>query len=152
MLLGQEERVYQVIHAENVPNLSPVTVQGDRPAFERANKEVGNPTLVLGPELVRAVNAAHPEHDRRYAEGPCVVEHILIGRTFGAAVGAVEVERPGLTHPGLAEPGIHWFVPQVATPQLDVLQRAVHLVGRSKNERRRGRLRPDGLEEVEGAP
>src|SRR5512138_2307500 len=77
---------------EQVPHLTAVAVDSDRQAGQRAADEMGNPALVLGPELVRAVDAAHPEHDRGQAEAAGVLAHILVGTAFGAPVGTGEVE------------------------------------------------------------
>ncbi len=88
--------VHRITDVEDVADLPAVAVDGDRLAFERADQEMGDPALVLRSHLPLAVDAAHPEHERRHAEAARVIEHILVGRALRAAVGRVEIERSAL--------------------------------------------------------
>ena len=63
--LRQQERVDQIVDEQHVAHLQAVAVERDRLAVERLDQEVRDPALILGAELVRAVDAAHAEHGRR---------------------------------------------------------------------------------------
>src|SRR5207237_8605849 len=86
--------VYRITDVEDVAHLPAVTVNGDWFVLERADQEVGDPALVLGAHLPLPVDAAHPEYCRRDAETARIIEHVLVGGAFRAAIRRVEVERP----------------------------------------------------------
>ena len=98
---------------------------------------MGDPALVLGAHLARAVDAAHAQHRGRQAEGAGVVEHVLVGRALGAAVGRVEVERPVLADAVRADAGVARRVGVALAVQRHVGEVAVDLVGAGEDERHR---------------
>jgi hypothetical protein len=120
-------------------------------SFEGADQEMGDPALVLGAELARAVDAAHAQHRGRQAEGPGVVEHVLVGRALGAAVGGGEVESGGLVDAVAAQGRVLGRVAAGGEAGRHAGEAAVDLVGAGEDERRAGRLGAQGLENVEGA-
>ena len=65
-----------------------------RPGQHRV-QEVREPALVLGAELPRPVDAAHAQHAGGHAEAARVVQHVLVGRALGAAIGRVEARAAG---------------------------------------------------------
>ena len=93
-----------------------------------------DPALVLCAVLVRAVDAALPQHDSVHVEAARVVAHVLVGRALAAPVWAVEVD------------GLRLFTGDVVFRQL-----AVHLVRRCEDECRLWAVQARGFEEVERA-
>ena len=59
-----------------------------------------DPALILGAVLMRAVDAAHAEHGSREPVAARIIEHVLVGGAFRAAIRAVELQRPGLGDAG----------------------------------------------------
>src|SRR5437867_4039068 len=51
-----------------------------------------NPALILCPPLMRAVNAAHPQHSGVQTKGSRVVKHILIRSALRTTVWRAKVE------------------------------------------------------------
>jgi hypothetical protein len=92
----QQVGVERVVDEQQIAHLPAVAVDGDRPARERTDQEMGDPALVLGAELAGAVEAAHAEHDGGQTVHACVVEHVLVGGALGAAIGAEQLERTAL--------------------------------------------------------
>src|SRR5215218_6411422 len=77
---------------KGVAYLIAVAENSDRLISQCLQEEVGDPALVFGAELARAVNTAH-SHDRAAKpEDPGVVANVLVGRALRAAVGAVEIK------------------------------------------------------------
>ena len=118
---------------------------------DRADQEVREPALVLGPALPWAVDAAHPEHHRGDLEAVGIVEDVLIGGALRAAVGRAKREPAMLANPV----GLHRVVDRTPArafePQRQIGQAPVHLVGGREHDRRRFGQVPDGLEELERA-
>jgi hypothetical protein len=71
-----------VVDEQDVAHLPAVAVDGDRFARQGADQEVGDPSLVLGAHLMRAVDAAHPQHAGGHTEAARIVEHVLVGRAL----------------------------------------------------------------------
>src|SRR3569833_294481 len=69
----EPEGLHEVADVENVPDLATITVQGQRTILASPDEEMGDPALVLGAELVRPIDTAHPEDDRGQAVGARVV-------------------------------------------------------------------------------
>src|SRR5690606_17875756 len=67
---------------KDVAHLLAVAEDDDRPTLQGPDKEMGDPALVLRPELTRAVDTAHPQDSGGNAEGGGIVEHVLIGRAL----------------------------------------------------------------------
>ena len=86
------------MHAEYVPHLPAVAVDGDPFSFERGVKKMRNPALVLIPKLPRSRNARHAEHYCRQRKHPAIVVDVLISCAFGAAVRRVQIKRLSFTH------------------------------------------------------
>src|SRR5256885_1672612 len=78
----------------NVPDLPAVAVEGYRLAGESAKQKMRDPALILGAALMGAIDAAHAEDECLETEASGVIHHVLVGRTLGAPVRAVEIERP----------------------------------------------------------
>src|SRR4051794_38854053 len=104
--LRQQQRFDQVVHEQDVADLTAIAIERDRPAIQRLNEEMRDPPLVLGADLVRAINAAHAEHDCRNAIGASVVADVLVGGALGAPVRAVEIERSALGDAAERDPWI----------------------------------------------
>src|SRR5207302_605341 len=84
--LGKLEGGDEIVDVEDVAHLAPVAVDGDRVASERAKQEMRHPSLVLGAELARPVDAAHAEYHGAKAVAARVVKDVLVGGALGAAV------------------------------------------------------------------
>src|SRR3954451_4387251 len=151
VLLGEQEGLHQVLHVQDVAHLHAVAVEGERPAVQGADKEVGDPPLVLGAELVGPVDAAHAEDRRAQAVTARVVEHVLVRRPLRAAVGAVEVEPAVLGEAAGAQDLVARLVALPAAGQGEVLHAAVDLVGRGEEEGGGVLPRAHGVQHVEGA-
>jgi hypothetical protein len=147
----EQHRVDQVVGVEHVAHLQTVTVDRQRPTLERCNQKVGDPSLVLGAELVRSVDAAHTEHQGPQAEGAGVVEHILLGDSLRTTVRAVELEAAGFADAVPAELCVRRGVARRLLAQAHVFEIAVHLVGRGEQHRRRLGTGARRLQQVEGA-
>ena len=87
------ESAQQVLNIEHVAHLPAIAVNRDRPAFERGIEKMRNPALVLAAELARSGNARHPEDHRAQPVNARVITHVLVGRTLGATVRRMEVQR-----------------------------------------------------------
>jgi hypothetical protein len=77
---------------ENVANLPAVAEDGYRFSREAADQEVRNPALIFVAALPRSVNATHAKDSCGDMKRACVVDDVLIGRTFGTSVGCVKIE------------------------------------------------------------
>src|SRR4051812_17503772 len=111
LVLSQEKSIDKIVDIKNVANLESIAVQGYRKAVERANQEVGNPTLVFISVLMRTVDTTHAENRRWQFEGAGVVEHILVGCTFRTTVRAVKLERALFTDALAFQSRVDGFVP-----------------------------------------
>jgi hypothetical protein len=151
VLLGEQERVHEVVDEQDVAHLAAVAVQGDRLVLERAEQEMGDPALVLVAALVRAVDAAHPEYDRGDAEGPGVVAHVLVGGAFEQPYGLWKSSRARFRDAPLAHFGIGRLVAAAVLAQRHVLEAAVDLVGRGEDQWRRRGKRAERFEQVQRA-
>jgi hypothetical protein len=132
---GQLHGVEQVVDEQDVANLAAVAVHGDGLTGHGPHEEVGDPTLVLVALLVRAVDAAHAEHQGGQAEAPGVVEHVLVGASLGASVRAAELQGTSLADPVVPPGPVPRFVALTPFVDLDVVETAVHLVGRGEQQR-----------------
>jgi hypothetical protein len=97
---GKEHRIHQVVYEKHVPNLRPISVNCDDLIFERPDHKMSEPTLIFGAELVRPINATHPEDDGRDVIRAREIPYVLIGSAFRAAVWSVEIERTKLIDAG----------------------------------------------------
>ena len=139
--MGEKERVDDVVDEQDVAHLPAVAVDGQRLVAERRDEEVRDPALILGAELARAIDAAHPQHRRRDGVDPGVVQHVLVGGALRAAVGAVEVERQALVE-AVGEPAERLGAPRRRLQLRRGFQVAVDLVGGGEDQRdRRSRRR-----------
>src|SRR5258706_9465651 len=84
-----------VIDVQGGADLQAVTKNPDRAAPDRLEHEVGNPTLIFGPELAGAVDAAHPQHGGAQAIHARIVADIVVGGPPGASIRTIEVEGGG---------------------------------------------------------
>src|ERR1051326_2700922 len=150
VLLRKQECVNEIFDEEDVAHLVSVAINGERHLLERPDEEVRDPSLILSSELMGAVNATHAKHDRPAVERSRVVEHVLLGRAFGTSVGSVKRERPRLRDAGSTDGFIHRLVACAGAPQLQVFKAAVNLIRRCVDQRRSGRERTQGLQQVEG--
>src|ERR1700683_2762256 len=87
------EAIEEIVDEEDVADLLPVPVDGDRAPHRRCNREPRDPSLVFHPELSAAVDARLSQADRPESVDSGVVPYVLIGGTFGAPVGRVKIER-----------------------------------------------------------
>src|SRR4051812_38956246 len=101
------------------------------------DKKKSEPALILRAALVGSVDAAHAEDDCGKAEGAGIIEHVLVGRAFGAAVGAVEIEALIFRNATAADVAIDRLITFAVQPQPDLIEMSINFVGRSKDERRR---------------
>src|SRR3546814_6707924 len=98
---------------------------------------MGDPALVLRPELPRAVEATHAEDGGRQVEDPSIVEDVLVRGALRATVGTIELERLFLVD---TEPQgrVGWLVSRIRLDEVLVaVQLAVDLVRRGTDQRRR---------------
>src|SRR5690606_36450712 len=93
LLRSGRQRVDQILDEEDVPHLTPVAVERDGLTRERPKDEVRDPALILRPELMRPVDAAHAEDGASKPEHPRVVENVLVGGALRAAVRSMDRER-----------------------------------------------------------
>ncbi len=106
------------------------------------------PALVLDPELPFAVDRRLTENHRRQAVNARVIADVLVPGSLGAAVGGMEIQRPGLRNT------LRQFRQGVAGRPLDdlgFLHPAVDLIGRAVHDDRVGPRGPRRFEHVEGA-
>jgi len=151
LLPRADERVDEVVDEQDIAHLSAVAVDRDRFARERAAQEVGDPALVLGAELVRAVDAAHAEHRGGQPEAARVVEDVLLGARLRAAVRRAGLDGPLLVDAAAVERAVDRAPASALADQREVRQRAVDLVGGRVEQGRRRRLRAQRLEHLERA-
>ena len=85
--------VDQIVHMEHVAHLEAVAVDVIGLAGEHGVEEVRDPALVFVAELPRTGDAGHAEDDGGQIVDAGIVADVLVGRTLGAAIGRVEVER-----------------------------------------------------------
>ena len=109
-----------------------------------------NPALILITELPWTVDTAHA-HDRgTKTKDPRIVAGILVGGAFRAAIGAVELQRPGLCNAAARQ-----FAARDITVsrlgQLDVVDRAIDLVGRGEDQPGRVAIPAQCFQQFEGA-
>ena len=88
----------QVVDEQNVPYLFAVAVNHDWLPLQGANREPGDPALILQSELVRPVDAGLPEYHGIEPEDAGVIDDVLIAAPLRAAVGGIEVERDRFGH------------------------------------------------------
>ena len=96
VVFGQQERLDQIVHVEQIANLPAVAIDGDRQVLLCSNEEVRDPTLIFGAVLMRPINTAHAENRRVDPIAACIVQNILIGGALRAAIRTMEAERVGL--------------------------------------------------------
>src|SRR5262245_6398083 len=99
MAKQQIVKLDQILDPENVAHLFAVAVDRDRLAENGGNREPSDPPLVLDSKLAGAVDTGLPEHHGPQAIDPMIVPDVLIGTTFGAAIGGVKIEWIGLVNP-----------------------------------------------------
>src|SRR5690606_19409199 len=95
---------------------------------ERPDQEMCHPLLVLGAELVRAIDTAHPKDYRPEPIGPRVVQHVLLRRPLQTTVRTVQLEGPLLRDPELLHTRIDRGVASPITGELQPAQSTVDLV------------------------
>ncbi len=117
-------------------------------AFEGLAAEPADPALVVGGELAATVDGGVAEDDGVEAEAAGVVEHVLVGGTFGAAVGRVELDGGRLVDAVLVGARLP---AGGGLDEVEVLEVAVDLVGGGVDDGRVRRVLADGFEDVDGA-
>src|SRR5436309_11779939 len=95
-----------------------------------------DPPLVLSAELVRTVDAAHPEHGRGLPVRTRVIEDILLGGSLRTTVGRVEIETAGFRYAALPDAVIDRLIALIRGSELYIVKPAVNLIGRCIDERR----------------
>src|SRR5690606_35975287 len=83
-----EQRSYEIVDVQHVPHLAAIAENRQWVVTERASEKVGNPALVAVRLLVRPVDATHAKYHRGEAVATAIVEHVLVGGAFRAAVRA----------------------------------------------------------------
>jgi hypothetical protein len=91
----REVRVDQVIDPEKIPHLEAVTVDRDREAERRGEREPRDPALIFFAKLSRPEDARLAISDRGKPVTPVVVDDVLVRRALRAAVGRLEGQRLG---------------------------------------------------------
>src|SRR3954469_13376354 len=89
-----------VVDIQHVADLIAIAVNRDWLAFMGTDEKMRHPTLVFAAILMRAVEAAHAQHSCLEPEYAGIVENILVGSAFGAAIGAVKRQRRVLSKTG----------------------------------------------------
>jgi hypothetical protein len=149
--LREQHRIDEIADVQDVADLQSVAVYRDRLILDGANEKVRDPALILGAELVRTVNAAHSEDDRRQPEGARVVEDVLVRGALRTAIRAVKIDRARFADARHPRVGVRWDVTAFVGHELHVFQVAVHLVRRREQERWRFGQRAQRLQEVQRA-
>ena len=124
----------EVASVEQVADLSPVSVDGERAVLEDGVDEVRDPSLILCAVLVSAIDAALAQNHSVHVEAAGVVPHVLVGRPLAAAVWTVEVD---------------WL--RLFTGLVARLELSIHLVRRGEHHRRLRVVLTGGFEEVQRA-
>ncbi len=110
-----------------------------------------DPALVLGPALARPVDAAHAQHGGGQAETAGGLEHVLVRRALGAAIGRVEIERPAFADAVVADIRVDWHIGVGGPLQLHVGEIAIDLV-RAREDEGHGLAAPaQRIQQAEGA-
>ena len=108
------------------------------------------PALILSAVLMRPVDAAHAENSGREPIAAGIVEYVLIGRAFRAAVGAVELQRAALGDAAARQLTAR-HIAASGCRQVDVVDRAVYLVRRGEDQPRIGAVSAQRLQQIERA-
>jgi hypothetical protein len=88
-----------------------------------------HPALVFGAVLVRTIDAAHPKHASRNAEGARIFQHVLIRRAFRATIRAAEIQRTVLGNTKLRQFCIRRDIARLQLLQRKIAEPAINLVG-----------------------
>src|SRR4051812_939332 len=75
---SQAEGTNEVLNKQSISHLLSVAINAQRSPFPCPDKEVCDPSLVFGAELMRPINTAHAKHDGGQSKGAGMVQHILI--------------------------------------------------------------------------
>src|SRR5690625_6089563 len=94
-----------------------------------------HPALVFIPELVRSIDAAHPENSGLEAIAFAIIEYILIGRSLGTAIGTVKYQWLFFRDTMLTDGRIFGCIAGVFIEKSDLVKVAIYFVGRSENQR-----------------
>lgn len=146
-----QERFDEIFDEKEIADLHAITKDPDGAALIRTDQKMRNPALIFGAVLVRTVNAAHSEHGGGEAETARVVEHVLIRRTFGAAVRTAEIEGTPLADSMLEHFSCFGRIAAAVDAKIDVGQRTVHFVCRCEQDDRGIPDLPDGLEKFQSS-
>ena len=93
LLNGHLIQAHQIMHMEQVAHLFAIAINSDGTAEHGGDDEMRHPALVFHPKLARAIDARLAQNDGFEAVNTAVIEHILVARPFGTAVGRVKIER-----------------------------------------------------------
>src|SRR5581483_733643 len=92
-----------------------------------------NPTLVLGSHLMRTIDATHAKYNCGNSKATRVIQHVLVCRFFGAAIGAVKIEGP-LFADSCSQGSVQRTVTRALSLQGQICQAAVDLISRGEDE------------------
>ena len=135
VVVGKKKGLDKILDEQHIAHLLSIAIKSNRLSLEGADQEVRHPTLIFIAALMRTVNAAHPKDQGFQAEGVRVVQNILIGSSFRAAVGTMEAKRPILTDPESSYSLIDWLVALIFRFQMEVVEVSINLVRRGVNQR-----------------
>src|SRR6185312_228783 len=133
----RQQGIHEVLRIQHVAHLAAISEQDQRRTGSSPDEEVSHPSLILIAELMRAIDAAHTEHHRRYSEGARVVEHILIGGSLGASIRAVEIQRLRLSDPSLPYLVCDRHIAPSFSLELEAAEPTIDLVRGGEDDRRR---------------
>src|SRR6185312_10079523 len=101
------EGVHEIFRIEYIAHLAAIPENGQGSPAARLDDEVCHPALIFIAELMRSVDAAHPEHHGGHAVRTRVVENVLVGGTFRAPIGTVKIQRLRFRYSPRAEHRVH---------------------------------------------
>src|SRR3569832_1775035 len=151
MALCELHGVDQIVDVHEVALLIAVAVDHERLAREHSLDEVRDPALIFVAELTRAIDTAHAEYGRGQVVVLRVIQDVLIGAALRTAVGTAEAKRRGLAKSAAAYQRIDGFVAPADQFELELIEAAVHFIGRGEHEARRLRQAPQLFEHREGS-
>ena len=82
----------QIADPEEVPDLLAISVDRDGLAGECGDRKPSDPALILDTELARTIDTRLAHDDRVQSVHTGIVPNILVGSTFRAAIGRMEIE------------------------------------------------------------
>src|SRR3569832_388335 len=151
MALCELHGVDQIVDVHEVAHLIAVAVDHERLAREHSLDEVRDPALIFVAELTRAIDTAHAEYGRGQVVVLRVIQDVLSGAALRTAVGTAEAKRRGLAKSAAAYQRIDGFVAPAVQFELELIEAAVHFIGRGEHAARRLRQAPQLFEHREGS-